>query len=208
MFVDLIMSQENEDVLSSILIDGTLCRDSRLNSLMIGQPMQGWCCKNITCHIVWNGLIPELVSVLNTRNFILRLHGSERAYSELANMLDAEKNGIKIEFYRNKTADQLSRLKGWVKSFIDIAEDNYLRRRLNVIYESLGTSSLNVNLNVLYDENKVAELISYMQFPNIHVRTFGTLEISMPAILSSNSKLSVHTACNPGQERNRYKYCH
>ena len=192
MIVDLIMSQENENVLNSILIDGMPCRDSRLNSLMIGQPVQSWCCKNITHHVVWNGIIPELVIVLNTRKFILRLHGSERVYSELANMLDAEKASIKIEFYKNNNYDdKFSRLKGWVKSFIDIAENNYLHRRLNVIYKSLGMSSLNVNLNVLYDENKVSELISYMQFPNIHVRTLGTLEISMPAILSKNSKLSV-----------------
>ena len=66
-----------------------------------------------------------------------------------------------------------------------------MRRQLNVIYESLGTSSLNVNLNVLYDKNKSAELISYIQFPNIHVRTFGTLEISMHVIFSANSNLSV-----------------
>ena len=79
---------------------------------MTSQPMQSWYCKNITHHVVWNGLISELVSVLNTRKFILRLHGSEHAYFELADMLDAEKAGIKIEFYRNNNYDKFSRLKG------------------------------------------------------------------------------------------------
>ena len=103
--VELIMSRENENLLSSILIDGRVCMDSRLNSLMTGQLMQNWARENITRYAAWKGLIPELSSVLNTQNFTVKFSGTKSAYSELVRMLEAENANINLEFHGDNNSD-------------------------------------------------------------------------------------------------------
>ena len=197
--VELVMSRENEGLLSRVLIDGRACRDSRLNSCMIDRHMDEWLHERTTRYAVWKGLLQELSGVLNSHSFNVRFQGTPSAYGEFKKMIEAETApGLNVAFEfcghtedDNKAGsideDFLS-LKECVHSFISLAEDKYLRRRINVICNSLGDSRLNINLNILHDDN-LGSFTACYSFIRLFRADFA--DTNMPAVLSCGEKLSV-----------------
>lgn len=198
--VELVMSRQNERLLSRVLIDGRACRDSRLNSYMIDRPINEWLHESTTRYAVWKGLLQELSCVLNSHAFSVKFQGTPSAYSEFKKMIEAETVPdlhVAFEFCghaendnkaSNGDEDFLS-LKECVRSFISLAEDKYLRRRINVICNSLGDSRLNINLNILHDDNFGSFTACYS-----FIRLFRVdfADTNMPAVLSCGEKLSVN----------------
>ncbi len=196
--VELIMSRENEELLSRVLIDGRPCRDSRLNSRMTERPMNEWITKTQTRYAVWEGLLQELSSVLNSRAFNVRFQGTVSAYDKFKKMIETETiqdfhTAFEFCGYGDDNNDDgddedFLSLKECVRSFIPLAEDKHLHRRINVICNSLGNSRLNINLNILHDDN-LGSFTACYSFIRLFRADFA--ETNMPAVLSCGKKLSV-----------------
>ncbi len=179
--VELWMSTKNPEILSQILLNGKICTDSRLAPNIIGKNLPQIVNPFSNRYIFWNGLIEELIGVLNTRNFTIKIVGTPEVYDkfvDLLSALDTSNVNLIVDFAeRENAAFKINQ--DWINQIANLVKDSYLRRQL----KSVALDK--INLKIIHSEKGASGTLQSMAYDFLRLPNMDALKINLPAILIS-----------------------